>query len=71
MYKEFQTFTLICDNCGKDSNAECEYCGWDDKDYVLDCAKEDNWIEENDKHYCPDCYEYDDEDNLVLKSKLQ
>ena len=34
---------------------------------------EENWIKDEDNpgtHYCPDCYEYDDDDNLVIIKKL-
>ena len=27
------------------------------------------WIEEAGKHYCTDCYSYDDEDKLIIKLK--
>lgn len=29
----------------------------------------DEWIEKDGKNYCPECISFDDEDNLVLKSK--
>jgi hypothetical protein len=35
--------------------------------YAADVAMEANFINEGDEHYCPDCYSYDDEDNLVIK----
>jgi hypothetical protein len=56
MYKEFKTYTIICDRCGKDSNEDCDYSGRNDMGYVLECAQEDNWMETDfDTHYCPDC----------------
>lgn len=30
MIKEIKMFTVICDNCGKDSNEGTEYAGWAD-----------------------------------------
>ena len=28
---------------------------------------EANWVNENDKHFCTNCYEYDDDYNLIIK----
>ncbi len=61
-----ETYTIVCDNCKKISTDQFDICGWNDKDYALECAKDDNWIECEDKHYCPDCYHFDDEDNVVI-----
>ena len=60
-------FTVICDNCGADANSNCEYSCWNDKDIAIEMAKECNWIEEKDKHYCDNCWGYDDNDNIVLR----
>lgn len=69
MYKEIPMYTVICDCCGADSSEDSEYSAWNDKDFALDCAKEDNWIEHEEKHYCSNCYHYDDDDNLIIKIK--
>lgn len=61
-------FTVICDNCGKDSNDGAEYSCFGDKQTAEYSAEDSNWLNDNGKHYCPDCYSYDDEDKLVLKS---
>ena len=66
MFKSFECWTLICDKCGKDVNAGTDYSGFDDKGYVMDCARDDNWIVKDDKHYCPDCYYYNDDDELTI-----
>jgi hypothetical protein len=68
MLKELTMYTVICDNCGKDVNEDSEFSAWSDKTYAEDVAMEANWIDEDDKHYCDDCFSYDDEDNLVLKT---
>lgn len=73
MIKEIKMYTIICDGCGKNVCEGSEYAGWDDVDYVWDTADEENWIKDEDNpgtHYCPDCYEYDDDDNLVIIKKL-
>jgi hypothetical protein len=67
MIQELTMYTVVCDGCGKDSNADSEYSAWGCKMYAADVAMEANFINEGDEHYCPDCYSYDDEDNLVIK----
>jgi hypothetical protein len=62
-------YTFICDGCGKDSNEDCEYSGWDDEAYAWDCAEEDDWIEFMDEHYCHNCYGYDEDGEIILKPK--
>jgi len=50
---------------------EDEYNGyscWGDFNDAWENASEVNWIsEDRDIHYCPDCYSYDDNDNLIVK----
>ena len=36
------------------------------KTFAEDIAMEADWIKENDKNYCPDCFTYDDDDNLLI-----
>ena len=70
MVKEVTMFTVVCDNCGKDVNKDAEYSAWNEKTFAEDIAMEADWIKENDKHYCSDCFTYDDDDNLLIKSTL-
>lgn len=67
MIKTVDCFTVICDNCGNDAMEGSEYSGFGDKDYVLECAHEAGFIDHQHNHYCSNCYEYDDEDNIVIK----
>lgn len=69
MIKEITIYTVVCDGCGKDVNEHADYSGWDNKDFTESIAKESDWIKEDDNHFCPDCYEYDDDDNLIIKNK--
>lgn len=66
MIQKVEMFTVVCDNCQKDAGANADYSCWNDDDYAQDVALESGWIKEDDKHYCPDCYSYDDNDELVL-----
>lgn len=69
MIKELIMYTVVCDSCGKDVNVEAEYSCWDDKEYALDIAFEFDWITDYGKHYCPECYYYNENDKLIIKSK--
>ena len=66
MIKAIEMYTVICDGCGKDSNEDAHFAAWGCEIYASDVAMEADYISEGDEHYCPDCYEYDDEDNLIL-----
>lgn len=66
MIKEVKMFTVVCDNCGKDSNDGTEYSCWTDADQAEEMAISSEWIKEADKHYCPDCFSYDEDDNLII-----
>jgi hypothetical protein len=68
MIQEVKMYTVVCDNCGKDANEGAEYSCWNDKQYAQDSAMEDDWLTEEDKHYCPDCFSYGDEDELIIKT---
>lgn len=55
-------------------NIECDLChtmldeeNWYDEEVLTTILSDNNWIQAGGKHYCPDCWEYDDEDNIVTK----
>ena len=61
-------YGVVCDNCNKGCIDEDNgFVAWSDESSAKDNAIDSEWIEENEKHYCPDCFEYDDDDNLILK----
>ena len=76
MYKEISVWTILCDGCGRDLNGKSLYgggeiAGWREKEgNVPDCEAQ-GWIAADDAHYCPDCYYYDDEDNVVFVKNLK
>jgi hypothetical protein len=69
MIVKVDMYTVKCDNCGITSGENSDYSCWCDAEYAEEDATESDWINEGEKHYCPDCYSYDDEDNLVLNQK--
>lgn len=67
MKKIEEMATYICDGCGERYHNENDHVGYIDYD-IWDDAESDGWQEIGDKHYCPDCCEYDeDKDEYVPK----
>ncbi len=67
MIKEVTMFTVLCDNCGVDSNRDCEYSCWGDKSQAEEHAMNSDWHLDDKKHYCCNCFSYDENDNLILR----
>ena len=67
MIQKVEMFTVICDNCGEDAGTDSDYSCWNDESAAREIAMDSDWMEEEGKHYCPKCWSYDDEDNLILK----
>lgn len=69
MIKPVTMYTAVCDRCGKQFVAD-DFAAYTDICTAREQAMESEWIEIGDKHYCPDCYEFDDElDEYVPKKK--
>ena len=66
--EKMEMFTVICDNCKKSADEDTMYSCWNDEGAAKDVAMEADYIAEGDNHYCPKCYSYDDDDNLILKT---
>lgn len=64
-------YQCVCDGCGKTHvNDEFGYIAWADECQAFDDAAKDGWTEIDGKHYCHDCYEYDEEtDEYIPKKK--
>ena len=76
MIKEITAYTIICDRCGTDLMEHDEFIGYSDKQGTIETAENSEWQiikdEETctDKHSCPDCWEWDaDEENIIFKPK--
>lgn len=54
-------------------NIECDVCGYlcdnelwhTDSQGIKEIAGETGWIKLGGKDYCPDCWEYDEDDNII------
>ena len=73
MIIQIEMFGCQCDNCGKQWMDEHNgFVAFADKNSMENIMGDDtDWYtdreEEEDKHYCPGCFTFDDYDNLVLK----
>ena len=61
-------YAIQCDNCKVIAEAEDDITFWSDQTSSHDNAEESDWYIDGEKHYCPDCYSFDDDDNLVVMS---
>lgn len=72
MIKEVTMYQCVCDRCGKvhvdDFNG---FVAWTDGGYAADAAGDDGWIGIDGKHYCPDCYEIDEESDDYVPKKTE
>lgn len=62
-------FTLVCDGCGKDVNEDTPYSCWNETSYLHDLADDEGWAKDGDKDYCKSCFEYNDNYELIIKTK--
>ena len=64
--EKMEMFTVICDNCKTSADEDTMYSCWNDESAAKDVAMEADYIYEDDNHYCPECYSYNNEDELVI-----
>lgn len=70
MKQEVKSMIIVCDSCGKhyeDGNGMVCYLGDTDGSEMEQEALSSDWLYLGGKHYCPDCYELDDEDHYHTK----
>jgi hypothetical protein len=62
-------YGLKCDRCGEVYEDGEGHTHWPDEDSAVEFAigfdEESEWIEEDGKHYCPECYTVDEETDEV------
>lgn len=68
MIKEVKSYSIVCDNCGKTYVENCnDYTIWLEPDIAIQNAMDEDWIEHEGKHYCPDCYKIGEYGNIEVK----
>lgn len=66
---EETAYGVQCDVCGKVyMNEHSGFSLWTDANSPKEEAQEDYWLIEGRKCYCPECYEIDDNDCIIIKS---
>lgn len=70
MIYKVEMFAGKCDNCQKEIMEGQDYSCLGDRSSIHDTMMDSGWTRiegEEEKHYCPDCYEYGDEDEIIIK----
>ena len=70
MIKPVTMYSVVCDRCGKTFGEDDGIIAWTDICSAREQAMESEWVEIGDNHYCPDCYEYDDELNEYVPKMI-
>lgn len=60
-------FAIECDVCKEQAENYEGHSFWADKNTTEDNANDSGWHIDGDKHYCPECHSFDDDDNLIIK----
>lgn len=71
MIKKIEVFTIICDSCCHDVMNGLEHCGYNDIDFVELTASESGFEKIGDSHFCPDCFQYNEDFKFILTKSLQ
>jgi len=53
-------YGIKCNRCGEICD-DGEHSFWNDESGADENAMNSDWLSENNKHYCPNCFEYDEE----------
>lgn len=69
MILEETFFAVKCDNCGKVNENYDGISFWASKECALELSVGEDWEEIEGKHYCPDCFEVNDEDEIIIKTQ--
>lgn len=65
--KKIEMFTVICDNCKKSADEGTDYYCWNDENFAKEVAINSGFISENDSHYCPKCY--NNQNELIINTE--
>lgn len=57
-------YGLKCDRCGE-LYEDGEHSFWSDKDSAIEYSSDSDWEEINNKHYCPECYDRNEETDEI------
>lgn len=64
------SYAVKCDRCDAVCENYDDVTHWDDESGAEENALNSDWVDlPNNKHYCPDCYEVDEETDKVIPKK--
>jgi Zn finger protein HypA/HybF involved in hydrogenase expression len=66
MIIKVEMYTVECDNCKETRGQHGDYSCWNDENYALEEAIDNEWTEREGNHYCPECHSWDDEDEIII-----
>lgn len=67
-----ESFGVECDRCKQIFEHPISgFSLWADTGAPFEYAQEYSWIEHEGKHYCPSCYEYGLNDEVIIKPEAQ
>ncbi len=69
MIQKITMYTCVCDNCNKSADEGGEYSCWGDEYTARAMAAESDFIEHKGNDYCSDCWDIDDNDNIIIDEK--
>jgi hypothetical protein len=74
MIVEVKVLSIKCDGCGKEFLNEEDHCYYPDRSSITDAVQDDeSWHTDESKsvpkHYCPNCWIYDNEGEVKLTIK--
>lgn len=56
-----------CNRCGEIYNDTEDHSYFHDESNAVECALDNDWIEQNGKHYCPGCFITDEDGTEAIK----
>ena len=71
MIFERKMYSCQCDICGKEwRDEDTGFVAFTDEVHLKEEVMNCNWHSEFDVQYCPSCHYFDDDDNLIVKPKM-
>jgi hypothetical protein len=71
MIQPITMYEAECDNCGEQYVTYDGICAYHEAEQMKERLMEAEWHTDGDKHYCPECWSLNDNDEVVIKPKPQ
>lgn len=68
MVQEKTMYGVMCDNCKDTLETYDGIAFWHNQDDAEENAMNKDWLDSEGKHYCPDCFSHNNEDELVINA---